>query len=105
MAKKGLAALASKQINSTAQHSTPAPIDTPHEVAVPDTTATKEEAPAVALTEEKKVGRPKTTTEEVAPLTVKLPKTLLHELKLRAVIEHTTQTEIVGTLIRAYLNK
>lgn len=92
-------------IGDIIEPSTPAPIDTPHEVAVPDTTATKEEAPAVALTEEKKVGRPKTTTEEVAPLTVKLPKALLHELKLRAVIEHTTQTEIVGTLIRAYLNK
>ena len=105
MAKKGLAALASKQINSTAHPSTPAPIDTPHGAAAPDTTATKEKVPTVALTEEKKVGRPKTTTEEVVPLTVKLPKTLLHELKLRAVIEHTTQTEIVGTLIRAYLNK
>lgn len=105
MAKKGLAALASKQINSTAQPSPPAPIDAPHEAAAPDTTAAKEDDPAAVSTEEKKSGRPKTITEEVAPLTVRLPKTLLHELKLRAVIEHTTQTEIVGTLIRAYLNK
>lgn len=105
MAKKGLAALASKQINSTAQPSTPAPIDASHEAAASETTVTNEEVPAVVSTEEKKSGRPKTITEEVAPLTVRLPKTLLHELKLRAVIEHTTQTEIVGTLIRTYLNK
>lgn len=105
MAKKGLAALASKQINSTAQPSTPAPIDAPHEAAVLDTTATKEDSPAVVSIEEKKSGRPKTITEEVAPLTVRLPKNLLHELKLRAVMEHTTQTEIIGTLIKDYLNK
>ena len=105
MAKKGLAALASKQINSTAQPLNPAPIDAPHEAEAPDTMATKEEAPAVVLSEEKKSGRPKTITEEVAPLTVRLPKTLLHELKLRAVMEHTTQTEIIGTLIKSYLNK
>ena len=105
MAKDRLAFLSSKQLNSTAQPSTPAPIDAHHEAAAPATTATKEEVPAIALTEEKKVGRPKTTKEEVAPLTVRLPKTLLHELKLRAVIEHTTQTEIIGTLIKSYLNK
>lgn len=73
--------------------------------AAPDTTAAKEESPAVVSTEEKKSGRPKTITEEVAPLTVRLPKNLLHELKLRAVMEHTTQTEIIGTLIKDYLNK
>lgn len=105
MAKKGLAALASKQINSTAQPSTPAPIDAPHEAAAPDTTATKEYVPAVASIEERKSGRPKTINEEVSPLTVRLPKTLLHELKLRAVMEHTTQTEIIGNLIKSYLNK
>lgn len=105
MAKKGLAALASKQINSTAQPSTHAPIDAPHEAAAHDATATKEEVTAVVSSEEKKSGRPKTITEEVAPLTVRLPKTLLHELKLRAVMEHTTQTEIIGNLIKNYLNK
>ncbi len=105
MAKKGLAALASKQINSTAQPSTPAPIDAPHEAAAPEMEATKEEVPAVAPTEERKAGRPKTKKEEEAPLTVRLPKTLLYELKLRAVMEHTTQTEIIGTLIKDYLNK
>lgn len=82
-----------------------APIDAPHEAAAPKIEATKEEVPAVAPTEERKPGRPKTTMEDVAPLTVRLPKTLLHELKLRAVMEHTTQTEIIGTLIKNYLNK
>ena len=96
MAKKGLAALASKQINSTAQTSTPAPIDTPHEEAAPEMSPE---------TEERKAGRPKKKKEEDAPLTVRLPKTLLYDLKLRAVMEHTTQTEIVATLIKGYLNK
>lgn len=101
MAKKGLAALASKQINSTAQPSTPAP----HEAAAPEMEATKEEVPTAAPAEERKPGRPKTKKEEEAPLTVRLPKTLLYELKLRSVMEHTTQTEIVERLIRGYINK
>lgn len=100
MAKKGLAALASKQINSTAQPSIPAP----HEATAPEMDATKEEVPTIPTTEEKKSGRPKTITEDVAPLTVRLPKSLLHELKLRAVMEHTTQTEIIKTLVSKYLN-
>lgn len=82
---------------------TPAVPDTPHEAAAPHTTEAKE-VPAQTSTGAKS-GRPKTVTEEVAPLTVRLPKTLLHELKLRAVMEHTTQTEIVATLIKGYLNK
>lgn len=102
MAKKGLAALASKQINSTAQPSAPAPIDAPHEAAAPDTTATKEGYPAVVPTEEKKLGRP--PKEPTMPLTVRLSPELLHELKLRAVMEHTTQTAIIDTLLRKYLN-
>lgn len=102
MAKKGLAALASKQINSTAQPSTPAPIDAPHEAAAPDTTAAKEDDPAAVSTEEKKSGRPK--KEPTTPLTVRLSPELLHELKLRAVMEHTTQTAIIDTLLRKYLN-
>lgn len=102
MAKNGLAALASKQINSTAQPSTPAPIDAPHEAAALDTTATKEDDPAAVSTEEKKSGRPK--KEPTMPLTVRLSPELLHELKLRAVMEHTTQTAIIDTLLRKYLN-
>lgn len=102
MAKKGLAALASKQINSTAQPSTPAPIDAPHEAAALDTTATKEDDPAAVSIEEKKLGRP--PKEPTMPLTVRLSPELLHELKLRAVMEHTTQTAIIDTLLRKYLN-
>lgn len=105
MAKKGLAALASKQINSTAQPSTSAPIDAPHEAAAPEMEATREEVPTVSPVEERKPGRPKTKKKEEAPLTVRLPKTLLYELKLRAVMEHTTQTEIVERLISSYINK
>ncbi len=92
-------------IGDIIEPSIPAPIDAPHEAAAHVATATREEGPAVVSAEEKKSGRPKTITEEVAPLTVRLPKTLLHELKLRAVMEHTTQTEIIGNLIKAYLNK
>lgn len=68
----------------------------------PDTTAAKEESPAVVSTEEKKLGRP--PKEPTMPLTVRLSPELLHELKLRAVMEHTTQTAIIDTLLRKYLN-
>ena len=94
MAKKGLAALASKQINSTVQTSTPVPIDTPHEDTAPETTPT---------IEERKAGRPK--KGETKPLTIRLSPELLHKLKLRAVMDHTTQTAIIETLVKAYLNK
>lgn len=103
MAKKGLAALASKQINSTAQPSAPAPIDAPHEATAPDTMAAKEEVPAQTSTEDKKPGRP--AKAPTAPLTVRLSPELLHELKLRAVVEHTTQTAIIDSLLRSYLSK
>lgn len=101
MAKKGLAALASKQINSTAQLSTPAPFDAHHKAEAYETAA-KEEVPKVTSTEEKKLGRP--PKEPTMPLTVRLSPELLHELKLRAVMEHTTQTAIIDTLLRKYLN-
>lgn len=94
MAKKGLAALASKQINSTAQTSTPAPIDTPHEEAAPEMSPE---------TEERKAGRPKKGPTK--PLTIRLSPELLHGLKLRAVMDQTTQTAIIEALVRAYLNK
>ena len=64
--------------------------------------AVKEEAPATTSTEEKKLGRP--PKEPTMPLTVRLSPELLHELKLRAVMEHTTQTAIIDTLLRKYLN-
>lgn len=99
---KNLKALADKQRNSTMPRSTPAPIDTHHEAEAPETTATEEVAPTVVATEEKKLGRP--PKEPTMPLTVRLSPELLHELKLRAVMEHTTQTAIIDTLLRKYLN-
>lgn len=72
------------------------------EAAAPETTATKEAVLAAASTEEKKLGRP--PKEPTMPLTVRLSPELLHELKLRAVMEHTTQTAIIDTLLRKYLN-
>lgn len=98
---KNLKALADKQRNSTMPRSTPAPIDTHHEAEAPETTAT-EETHKVTSTEEKKLGRP--PKEPTMPLTVRLSPELLHELKLRAVMEHTTQTAIIDTLLRKYLN-
>lgn len=71
------------------------------EATAPDTAA-KEEVPKVTSTEEKKLGRP--PKEPTMPLTVRLSPELLHELKLRAVMEHTTQTAIIDTLLRKYLN-
>lgn len=82
--------------------STAMPIDAPHEAEAYETTATKEVAPTVVATEEKKLGRP--PKEPTMPLTVRLSPELLHELKLRAVMEHTTQTAIIDTLLRKYLN-
>lgn len=106
MAKKGLAALASKQINSTAQASTPAPDQVAAPEQAEETTAVLTQPTTIeTTTETRKPGRPKKKQEEDAPLTVRLPKTLLYELKLRAVMEHTTQTKIVETLIKDYLNK
>jgi hypothetical protein len=77
------------------------PIDAPHEAEAYETAA-KEEVPKVTSTEEKKLGRP--PKEPTMPLTVRLSPELLHELKLRAVMEHTTQTAIIDTLLRKYLN-
>lgn len=99
---KNLKALADKQRNSTMPRSTPAPIDTHHEAEAPETTAT-EDPHKVASTEEKKLGRP--PKEPTMPLTVRLSPALLHELKLRAVMEQTTQTAIIDKLLRKYLNK
>lgn len=65
-------------------------------------TAAPEETPKATSTEEKKLGRP--PKEPTMPLTVRLSPELLHELKLRAVMEHTTQTAIIDTLLRKYLN-
>lgn len=91
IAQKGLDTLARVQLNSTSQPKQK-PIDAPHEANEEETT-----------TKEKKSGRP--PKGETMPLTVRLSPELLHELKLRAVMERTTQTAIIDALIRAYLNK
>lgn len=105
MAKKGLAALASKQINSTAQPSTPAPIDAPHEAEAPETTATKEAAPAQTSTGAKR-GRPAATTApDEVNVTFKISKALFQEIRVKAVMENTTQKEIVTAALRQYINK
>lgn len=100
IAQKGLDTLARVQLNSTSQPKQK-PIDAPHEAAALEqaTGANEEET----TTKEKKSGRP--PKGETMPLTVRLSPELLHELKLRAVMERTTQTAIIDALIRAYLNK
>lgn len=101
MAKKGLAALASKQINSTAQPSTPAP----HEAEAPETTATIETVLAQTSTGAKR-GRPAATTaHDEVNVTFKISKSLFQEIRVKAVMENTTQKEIVTAALRQYLNK
>ena len=110
MAKKGLAALASKQINSTAQPSTPAPIDAPHEAEAPGTTATKEVAPAQTSTGAKR-GRPAATTApDEVNVTFKLSAALMLKVK-RFIIAYEeemgvklTQKEVVTKALNAYLS-
>lgn len=105
MAKKGLAALASKQINSTAQPSTPAPINAPHETEAIEKTATKEAAPAQTSTGAKR-GRPAATTApDEVNVTFKISAALFQEIRVKAVMEHTTQKEIVNAALRQYLDK
>lgn len=105
MAKKGLAALASKQINSTAQPSIPAPIDTHHEAEACETTTTKE-ATSVQPSTGAKRGRPAATTApDEVNVTFKISKALFQEIRVKAVMENTTQKEIVTAALRQYLNK
>lgn len=98
MAKKGLAALASKQINSKPQRTEN--IDTPHEDATPEQTTVANEAPATV--EKPKRGRPRNgTNENCTPITVNIPDDLLQELKLVAFQKRTTQKAII---IEALIN-
>lgn len=100
MAKKGLAALASKQINSTAQPSTPAPDET----AAPEQATVITEAPAQSTTGAKR-GRPAATTApDEVNVTLKLSAALMQQIKIKAVMEHTTQKEIFDAALRQYLN-
>lgn len=85
--------------------STPAPIDAPHEAAAPEMEATKEEVPAHTSTGAKR-GRPAATTApDEVNVTFKISASLFQEIRVKAVMEHTTQKEIVNAALRQYLNK
>lgn len=102
MAKKGLAALASKQINSTAQPS--ANIDAPHEAAAPEQATVANEVPATV--EKPKRGRPRNgTNDNCTPITVNIPDDLLQELKIAAVQMRTTQKAIIVEALIDWLDK
>lgn len=104
MAKKGLAALASKQINSTIQPSATAPVDAPHETAAPEQATVANEVPATV--EKPKRGRPKKgTNENCTPITVNIPDDLLQELKIAAVQMRTTQKFIIIDALIDWLDK
>lgn len=67
-------------------------------------TSTAEEAPAQTSTGAKR-GRPAATTApDEVNVTFRLSAALLQELKIKAVMEHTTQKEIVDAALRQYLN-
>lgn len=120
MAKKGLAALASKQINSTAQPSAPAPVSTPHEATDPvaamaemsEIYGRENTLNVMEISKEKeeefkrKVGRPAAiTAPDEVNVTFKISKALFQEIRVKAVMENTTQKEIVTAALRQYLNK
>ena len=67
-------------------------------------TSTEKEAPAQTSTGAKR-GRPAATTApDEVNVTFRLSAALLQELKIKAVMEHTTQKEIVDAALRQYLN-
>ena len=66
--------------------------------------STAKEAPAQTSTGAKR-GRPAATTApDEVNVTFRLSAALLQELKIKAVMEHTTQKEIVDAALRQYLN-
>lgn len=96
MAKKktDLNALAKATISKTP--SVDAIFDAPTSIA--------KEAPAQTSTGAKR-GRPAATTApDEVNVTFRLSAALLQELKIKAVMEHTTQKEIVDAALRQYLN-
>ena len=92
-------------IGDIIEPSTPAPIDAPHEAETYETTATKEAGPAQTPTGAKR-GRPAATTApDEVNVTFKISKALFQEIRVKAVMENTTQKEIVTAALRQYLNK
>lgn len=68
-------------------------------------TATAKEVPAQTSTGAKR-GRPAATTApDEVNVTFKISKALFQEIRIKAVIENTTQKEIVTAALRQYLNK
>lgn len=85
--------------------STPASIDAPHEAEAPETTATKDAAPAQTSTGAKR-GRPKTEkTEKRVAVTFQIPESLYYELKVAAAQMRTTQQFIVIDALVDWLDK
>lgn len=67
-------------------------------------TTTAKEVPTQTSTGAKR-GRPAATTApDEVNVTFRLSAALLQELKIKAVMEHTTQKEIVDAALRQYLN-
>lgn len=68
-------------------------------------TATAMEAPAQSSTGAKR-GRPAATTApDEVNVTFRLSKSLIQDIRVKAVMEQTTQKEIVDAALRQYLNK
>lgn len=83
----------------------PASVSTAHDADASTTTAQKEEAPAHTSTGAKR-GRPAATTApDEVNVTFRLSKSLIQDIRVKAVMEQTTQKEIVDAALRQYLNK
>lgn len=68
-------------------------------------TATAKEVPAQSSTGAKR-GRPAATTApDEVNVTFRLSKSLIQDIRVKAVMEQTTQKEIVDAALRQYLNK
>lgn len=68
-------------------------------------TSTAKEAPAQTSTGAKR-GRPAATTApDEVNVTFRLSKSLIQDIRVKAVMEQTTQKEIVDAALRQYLNK
>lgn len=68
-------------------------------------TTTAKEVPAQTSTGAKR-GRPAATTApDEVNVTFKISKALFQEIRVKAVMENTTQKEIVTAALRQYLNK
>lgn len=82
----------------------PASVSTAHDADASNTTASKEVS-AQTSTGAKR-GRPAATTApDEVNVTFRLSKSLIQDIRVKAVMEQTTQKEIVDAALRQYLNK